>query len=79
MVARRDLCLTNMPTITCSIPTNNRIKLAIHTIETVASPGLIRIAIDKATAIAPKPICKERIQPGDFSSLNRGIGHLAAP
>ena len=40
ILTKRDFCLTNKPNITCSIPTINRIILAINTIETVASAGL---------------------------------------
>jgi hypothetical protein len=53
-----------------SKPTINKVIESIRITVNIAMPGYVNITIDSIIEIAPRPICTERNQLGDFTSLS---------
>ena len=64
MLAHLDLPGKNIPTITRSIPTKNKIIASNQTTETIAAAGDASVTIDSIIMIAPKPIWSHLTQAG---------------
>jgi hypothetical protein len=64
MLDHLDLPGKNIPTITRSIPTKNKIIASNQTTETNAAAGDASVSIDSIIMIAPKPIWSHLTQAG---------------